>query len=73
MNKTSLDRDLFAYYLKMLKQNSRIKKNYNKINPEKYGYVLTAKDIELLNIIEKTILSYKQISKSKEQLETHNH
>ncbi|MGI9565447.1 MAG: winged helix-turn-helix domain-containing protein [Nitrosopumilus sp.] len=72
MNKTSLDRGLFAHYLKMLKQNGLIKENYNKVNQEKYGYTLTAKAVELLDRIEKTILAYKQISKSKEQLETYN-
>ncbi|WP_316504768.1 winged helix-turn-helix domain-containing protein [Nitrosopumilus sp.] len=72
MNKTSLDRGLFAHYLKMLKQNGLIKENYNKINQERYGYTLTAKAVELLDRIEKTILAYKHISKSKEQLETYN-
>jgi len=72
MNKTSLNRGLFAHYLKILKQNGLIKENYNKINQERYGYTLTAKAVELLDRIEKTILSYKQISKSKEQLETYN-
>ncbi len=71
MNKTTLDRGLFAHYLKILKQNGLIKENYNKINQEKYGYVLTPKTIELLDGIEKTILAYKQISKT-EQLESYN-
>jgi len=57
----------------MLKQNVLIKENYNKVNQEKHGYTLTVKAVELLNRIEKTILAYKQISKSKEQLETYNH
>lgn len=72
MNKTSLDRGLFAHYLKMLKQNDLIKENYNKINQERYGYTLTVRAVELLDRIEKTILAYKQISKSREQLETYN-
>ena len=64
-NKTHLDRGLFAHYLKMLKQNNLIKENYNKINQERYGYTLTPKSVELLNKIENTILSYKQISKER--------
>ena len=72
MNKTSLDRGLFAHYLKMLKQNGLIKENYNKVNQEKYGYALTGKAVDLLDRIEKTILAYKQISKSRAQLETYN-
>ena len=72
MNKTTLDRGLFAHYLKMLKQKGLIKENYNKVNQERYGYTLTYRSVELLNRIEKTILAYKQISRSREQLETFN-
>ncbi|WP_316504157.1 hypothetical protein [Nitrosopumilus sp.] len=42
------------------------------MNQERYGYTLTAKAVELLNRIEKTILAYKHISKNKEQLESFN-
>ena len=65
MNKTSLDRGQFAHYLKMLKQNDLIKENYNKVNQEKYGYTLTTRANELLNRIERTILTYKQFQNLK--------
>ena len=62
IKKTSLDRGLFAHYLKMLKKNNLIKENYSKVNQERYGYTLTVKATKLLDRIEKTILDYKQIS-----------